>query len=93
MKGMINNENSSFYLRYLSNMTDLKPISFKQIPKELHDYYSIPALSQSLNISIKYPNINWSKVENYFTNNTFNSYDDLVNFFCKKNCFHLKKKP
>lgn len=59
-------------------MTDLKPISFKQIPKELLDYYSIPALSQSLNISIKYPNINWYKVENYFTNNTFNSYDDLV---------------
>lgn len=71
---MINKENSSFYLRYLSKVTDSNPISYDQIPKLYQDYFSIPVLSQTLNISIKSPHVRWSKVENYFENNKFSSF-------------------
>ena len=76
---MINKENFSFYLRYLSRITDTKPILFKEIPKEFRQFFSISGLSESLNISIRQlPPVNWSKVEKYIDDNTFSDFNSLA---------------
>ena len=75
---MITKEKSSYYLRYLIKKTDTRPISYNQIPQPFQNYFSLPALSQSLNISMKYPDINFDKVENFFDEYMFHSYNDLT---------------
>lgn len=46
---------------------------------DLYRFFSIPALSQSLNIQIRQPPpVNWMDVENYMNSNDFKDFDSLV---------------
>lgn len=76
---MISKENFHFYLRYLVKLCDKKPIRYDEIPKEFQDFFTLPSLSQALNISIRPPPpVNYSKVEKYLDETTFNDFDSLV---------------
>ncbi|KAK8865114.1 hypothetical protein M9Y10_010647 [Tritrichomonas musculus] len=84
---MINSNNFHYYLRYLVKITDKKPIPYDEIPKAFRNFFTVPALSQSLNILIRLPTpINWSEVENYLNSNKFENFDSLINGI--KNNFH-----
>lgn len=74
---MINQDNFTFYLRYLSKTTDKKAISYKEIPKYYQDFFPLPSLSQSLNILIPLSQINFSAVEEYIDSNTFDDFESL----------------
>lgn len=76
---MINQENFTYYLRYLSRLTDSKPILYKEIPREFLEFFSVGGLSESLNINIRNPPpVNWTKVEKYIEDNTFNDFNSLA---------------
>lgn len=76
---MITNKNFQHYLRWLVKISDTNPIRYEEIPKEFQDFFSIPGLSQALNISIKNPpSSNWSKVESYIDSNTFTDFENLA---------------
>lgn len=74
---MINEENFHFYLRYLVKITDINPIYYNEIPDEFQNFFSVPCLSQSLNIIYKQPQVNYLSVENYLSNRTFDSFESL----------------
>lgn len=75
---MINDENFTFYLRYLVKITETRPILYSEIPKAFEDFFSIPALSQALNVMVQNPPpVNYSKVENYLDSHKFSSFDML----------------
>lgn len=76
---MINEGNSSFYLRYLVKVTEEKGITYEEIPQEYIDYFGIPALAQSLNIKVHNPPIpNDSEVEKYIDSNKFDNFESLA---------------
>lgn len=76
---MINDENCSFYLRYLVKITEENGITYDEFPEEFIKYFSIPGLAQALNIKIHNPPVpNISEVKNYMDSNTFNDFNSLV---------------
>ena len=75
---MINEENSSFYLRYLVKISDRNPIPIDEIPKVFRNYFSIAGLCRSINISVPPPRVNWSEVENYINGTFFKNFDSFI---------------
>ncbi|KAK8899243.1 hypothetical protein M9Y10_001554 [Tritrichomonas musculus] len=75
---MINEKNSHLYLRWLVKVSEDSAIRYDEIPKQFLDFYSGPGITQALNLSVKIPEANWSKVEKYIDEN-LNSFEDFDN--------------
>ncbi|KAK8898389.1 hypothetical protein M9Y10_000674 [Tritrichomonas musculus] len=76
---MINEQNFQFYLRWLVQVSNSQPITDNNIPKVFQDFFTLPALSQALNISVANPlSVDWSNVENYINQNTFTDFVSLA---------------
>lgn len=72
-------KHQSLFLRWLVKISDEKPLSYKEIPKEFIEIFTLQGVLQALNLSItNLPAIEWSKVENYIDNNSFSNYKNLA---------------
>lgn len=76
---MINKQNCHHYLRCLVKMAEDMPLKCDEIPKEFIDFFSLPGLSQCINISFdNIPEMDMDKVEDFFKNKSFTDFDDVA---------------
>lgn len=60
-------------------MAEDRPFKFDEIPKEFIDFFTLPGLSQCINISVgNIPEIDMDKVEDYFKDKAFTDFDDAA---------------
>lgn len=75
----MNEQNFHYYLRWLVKIADDRPLRYEEIPQKFIDFFSLPGLSQAINICIdNKPEVDYDKVENLLIGKTFPGFNEVA---------------